>query len=145
MDRLLLHHSLSHPSYHPLHHRLRIIQQTYPIFHSEHYLQVNYPVQSTGKICYLELNTTPFIYFRNMRDFTKQRFCVSACPKIGQQIKCNPGTNCAGIVSTYDTSETIHNLGGYCVPTDQSLLNSFWSNEAIKSKVNNVYYFNIVL
>lgn len=31
-------------------------------------MQVNYPVESTGKICYLDLPDTPFVYFKNPQD-----------------------------------------------------------------------------
>ncbi len=37
----------------------------------EHFLRVNYPVESSGKECYLDLEATPFIYFRYVQDFTK--------------------------------------------------------------------------
>lgn len=64
MDRLLLHNPGGHLRPHALHYRLRLLQQKYPLSHPDHFYQVNYPVDSAGKMCYLDLPNHPFIYFR---------------------------------------------------------------------------------
>jgi hypothetical protein len=71
MDRLLLYNSGRNFRPNPLHYRLCHIQQTYRMMNLEHFLQVNCPAESSGKEYYLDLDTTPFIYFRNVQDFTK--------------------------------------------------------------------------
>lgn len=94
------------------------LQQMYRIPYSEHYYDVNYPMESAGKACARDLNDAMFIYFAKPQDFSTQRYCVQSCPKKLQQIQCSASENCAGVISSYDTVPTEHRLGLICGPAD---------------------------
>ena len=71
VDRLLLHHHRSHLRPHSFHNRLRLFQSKYPRQYPDNFYQVNYPSESSGKLCYLDLPNQPFVFFRYPTDTTR--------------------------------------------------------------------------
>jgi hypothetical protein len=114
MDRLLLHHHRSYLLPDHVHHSLRLLEQKYPPAHSDHYLQVNYPTETSGKLCYYDLPNYPYVFFVDPHNPSNQRYCVSQCPSAGQQLQCANATACAGLTSNYSTAGVINRLGGLC-------------------------------
>lgn len=145
MDRLLLHHHRSYILPYHVHHCLRFLEQKYTLPHLDHYLEVNYPTETSGKLCYYDLPNHPYAFFVDPHNPSNQRYCVSQCPSAGQQLQCANSTACAGITSSYSTSGVINRLGGLCEPTNPSLQSSFWSNPAFHSKLSSIHMWEVTL
>ena len=143
MDWLLLHHYRSCLFSHYVHHCLRLLEQKYQFTHSDHYLQVNYPTETSGKLCYYDLPNHPYVFFVDPHNPANQRYCVSQCPNTGQQLQCANATACAGITSSYSTAGTINRLGGLCEPTDPALLGPFLNDPAIGSKLSSIHMWEV--
>lgn len=94
----------------------------------------NYPVDDTGASCYYNQTDAPFIYFQNLNDLTTGKHCLSVCPNQGDGLQCSTSHPCPGLVSSYNSSQVINELGGFCLPTDSDLQNKFWRNPIIASK-----------
>ena len=86
----------------------------YPPSHLENYIAVNYPVDDTGKQCYLKQTDAPFIYFMNINDVSSGKYCVAECPRNGRPLICSVHNTCNGIISTYDSTPVLNTLGGFC-------------------------------
>jgi hypothetical protein len=91
-------------------------------------------VDDTGTSCYYDQQDAPYIYFENINDLSANKYCVAVCPNGGNSLQCSASHPCPGISSSYDTQQTLNELGGFCLPTDSILQDKFWSNPLIANK-----------
>jgi len=134
MDRLYLHHHRSYLFLDPLHLGLLPIQFKYSPLHLANLYILSYPVDDTGTSCYHDQPDAPWIHFQNINDLTTGKNCLSVCPNIGDKLQCSMQHPCPGLVSSYNTSQIMNELGGFCLPTDSSLEDKFWQSPVIADK-----------
>ena len=56
---------------------------------SGNFYETNYPLDDQGQTCGYDKKTTPFIYFANPNDMSKDRYCVSQCPGFMEPLTCS--------------------------------------------------------
>lgn len=134
MDRLHLHHHRRPLFLDPLHPRLLPLHAKYTPLHSGNFYITNYPVDDTGASCYYNQTDAPFIHFQNIDDLTSKKNCLVVCPNSGEGLQCSAKYPCPGLVSSYNTTQVMNELGGFCLPTDKAMQDKFWQNPVIAGK-----------
>jgi hypothetical protein len=69
---------------------------------------------------------------------------VAECPSTGQTVQC-PNNTCPGLVSSYNTTNTIHRLGGICEPTDAGIKEKFWQDTDLNQKRASVHGWEVAV
>lgn len=59
-------------------------------YNNAHYVQTNFPADTQGRLCGIDLPAYPYVYFVGAPEI-ERRVCVSSCPKQGDtKLECAP-------------------------------------------------------
>lgn len=97
------------------------------LFNNEHYIKSNFPTDSDGKLCGVDIPGYNYVYFANPPEIAR-RVCVTKCPspedlkldcKITEDIGCKYNNRTNFEVKKYDNyAYDGGQVGYFCFPTD---------------------------